>query len=216
MQKICKNSGRMYAPRENATGATMTVAQEIKRCNNGVDPTSSSLDLARFSPYANFVEKQHAHGTISSKFDAKTKEQIHNPIGGFCVAQFRAQRDASRDKRLGTPLWRKIYDHDLSARLSVRGDRESQSWRIVLTEYAAHERSSYYRDPVRSLRFVNRRPTGVESRYSTEQFVHRVSLLFDPRKRPALPLRSPVYRRQSIHRFLRTLVHTRYTTFQVH
>ena len=51
-------------------GATMTVAQEIKRCNNGVDLTSSSLDdLARFSPYANFAEKQYVRGIILSKFD---------------------------------------------------------------------------------------------------------------------------------------------------
>lgn len=38
MQKIYKNSKRMYAPRESATEATMAAAQKIKRHDNGVDP----------------------------------------------------------------------------------------------------------------------------------------------------------------------------------
>lgn len=48
---------------------------------------------------------------------------------------YRGGRDSSKDRQ-GTPLRHQIYDHDLPAGLSVRDDRESQSWPTVLTERA--------------------------------------------------------------------------------
>lgn len=127
--------------------------QQWRRSNVVVPRSCEIFALRKFRrettrPRDNFVEIRR-----------KNKSTILSADLISTLPRFGCNETPSRDKRLGTPLWRKIYDHDLSTRLSVRGDRESQSWRIVLTEYAAHERSSYYRDPVRSLRFVNGRET---------------------------------------------------------